>query len=168
MLVRVLGKKDTAAYKLAAETVINCGCILFDDSMYYVDQSVKIDLNIAPLLTEKIPNDVINDARCGTLIFHPSPLPYGRGASSIRWAYKRVEPVTAATWFWADDGLDTGNICEQEVVKILYEMKPKQFYESEILPAMKRTLKRCLNSLSIGLKREIPQVSKYASYDKKL
>ena len=34
--------------------------------------------------------------------------PHGRGASSIKWAYKRKEPVTAATWFWANDGKAAG------------------------------------------------------------
>ena len=102
------------------------------------------------------------------MIFHPSPLPYGRGASSIRWAYRRREPITAATWFWADIGLDTGDICEQEIVKIDYDLQPREFYELDIIPAMRRTLERCLNGLQMGIKRRIPQVEKYATFDLKI
>ena len=104
----------------------------------------------------------------GTLIFHPSPLPYGRGASSIRWAYRRKEPIAAATWFWADNGLDTGDICEQEIIKIDYSLRPREFYEQEIIPAMRRTLERCLNNLQMGIKRRVPQVEKYATFDKRI
>lgn len=87
-------------------------------------------------------------------------------ASKVR-AYKRNEAVTAATWFWADEGLDTGNICEQEIVKIDHTIKPRQFYERDIIPALCRTLERCLSSLRMGLKREIKQQGKYATFDRK-
>lgn len=45
-----------------------------------------VDTAIAPLLTKKVSNEELAKPNLGTLIFHPSPLPYGRGASSIRWA----------------------------------------------------------------------------------
>ena len=112
--------------------------------------------------------EVLKEPLYGTLIFHPSPLPYGRGASSIKWAYKRQEPITAATWFWADNGLDTGDICEQEIIKIDYSARPRDFYERDILPAMERTLVRCLDNIQMGYIRKIPQVESYSSYDKRL
>lgn len=123
---------------------------------------------IAPLLTEKVSDQVLNGPQLGTLIFHPSPLPYGRGTSSIRWAYRRKEPITAATWFWADSGLDTGDIYEQEVIKIDYAASPPDFYEQDIIPARGRTLERCLNDLQRGIKRRVPQVGKYATFDKRI
>ena len=86
----------------------------------------------------------------------------------IRWAYRRQEPITAATWFLADSGLDTGDICEQEIVKIDYDLRPREFYEQEIIPAMQRTLKRCLNDLQKGIKRRVPQIEKYATFDKRI
>lgn len=83
-------------------------------------------------------------------------------------AYKRQEPITAATWFWADNGLDTGDICEQEIIKIDYSARPRDFYERDILPAMERTLVRCLDNIQMGYIRKIPQVESYSSYDKRL
>ena len=107
LVVEIIGKRDCAAYK-AAETIIReCGCKISCGELIP-------DVAVAPLLTQKISENEIARPYHGTLIFHPSPLPYGRGAESIKWAYRRHEPITAATWFWADNGLDTGDICEQE------------------------------------------------------
>lgn len=131
-------------------------------------EGYRCDLAIAPLLTVKVSDEELKEANWGTLIFHPSPLPYGRGASSIKWAYKRGEPITAATWFWADSGYDTGDICEQEIVKIDYGMRPRIFYEQEIIPAMLRTLGRCLDNIEKGVIRRILQIEAYSTYDKKL
>lgn len=68
----------------------------------------------------------------------------------------------------ADSGLDTGDICEQEIVKIDYNLRPREFYEQEIIPAMQRTLKRSLNDLQKGIKRRVPQIEKYATFDKRI
>lgn len=162
MVVKILGSKDTAAYNAAKSIVLSRGCkICSDDCSCY-------HLAIAPLLTEKIPDEALREPLLGTLIFHPSPLPYGRGASSIKWAYRRHEPITAATWFWADNGYDTGDICEQEVVRIDYELRPRDFYEQHVIPAMQRTLERCLNGIKNGSPRRVPQVHEYSSFDKKI
>ena len=119
-------------------------------------------------MTKKISETEIKSAFFGTLIFHPSPLPYGRGASSIRWAYRRKEPITAATWFWATDKLDAGDICEQEIIKIDYTLRPGEFYEKHIIPAMLRTLERCLKGVQMGFQRKVKQIEEYATYDGKI
>jgi formyltetrahydrofolate dehydrogenase len=156
MTVKILGSENTPAYQLAKDVVTRRG---------HTTSNNNVSLAIAPLLTKKLTAEELSKPTLGTLIFHPSPLPYGRGASAIRWAYRRKEPVTAATWFWANEGLDTGDICEQEIVKIDYKKAPRAFYDSDILPAMVRTLERCLNNLEIGIKRSVKQVEKYATYD---
>lgn len=162
MIIKILGNKDSQAYKIAEACVREKGYRVWNES------TGVYDLAIAPLLTEKVSVEVLKEPLYGTLIFHPSPLPYGRGASSIKWAYKRQEPITAATWFWADNGLDTGDICEQEIIKIDYSARPRDFYERDILPAMERTLVRCLDNIQMGYIRKIPQVESYSSYDKRL
>ena len=127
------------------------------------------DLAIAPLLTEKLSFSEISAPLYGTLIFHPSPLPHGRGASSIKWAYKRKEPMTAATWFWANDGkIDSGDICEMEIIKIDYALQPREFYGIHVLPALERTLERALVAIAGGYIRRVPQIEAYSSFDYKL
>lgn len=162
LVVRILGNKETAAYKEAERVIKTMGLAVWNETYFFVDVA------IAPLLTERITDEELQEPNIGTLIFHPSPLPYGRGASSIRWAYRRKEPITAATWFWADSGLDTGDICEQEIVRIDYNLRPRELYELEIIPAMRRTLERCLNDILSGVRRRVPQVEKYSTFDPKI
>ncbi len=162
MTVRILGGEGTAAY-LAAKSVVEGLGHKVDDGRYFA-----VDLAIAPLLTRIIPAVELEEPVHGTLVFHPSPLPYGRGASAIKWAYRRGEPVTAATWFWADSGLDTGDICEQEIVKIDHGVRPREFYERDVIPAMTRTLARALGDIARGRIRRIPQVEQHATYDSKI
>ncbi|MDR0830342.1 MAG: formyl transferase [Prevotellaceae bacterium] len=159
MKIKVLGDNYAPAVQQARELVRRVGHKTVDSGA---------DLAIAPLLTQKISAEEIKEPLFGTLIFHPSPLPYGRGASAIKWAYRRKEPITAATWFWANERLDAGDICEQEVIKIDYDLTPREFYEKHVIPAMLRTLERCLNAVSIGFQRKIKQVENYASYDGKI
>lgn len=161
MIVRIYGSENTAAYGAAKALIGRLGHTV-------TDVTCMADLAIAPLLTEILPAEVLGVPVYGTLIFHPSPLPYGRGASAIKYAYKRQEAITAATWFWADSGIDTGDICEQEIVKIDYSLRPREFYEQDILPAMLRTLERALKDIAEGHVRKVPQVEKYSTYDRKL
>ena len=121
MIVDILGDKNTNAYIKAEELVKLLGHTVTDGKHFMKHVA------IAPLLTEKISNEQLAEPLYGTLIFHPSPLPYGRGSKSIRMAYKRNEPVTAATWFWANQRYDAGDICEQEIIKIDYSLSPREF-----------------------------------------
>lgn len=161
MKVEVLGNSGEMANKAAISLVKRMGIEI-------VENSNDADVVIAPLLNVKLSEEQIMKPKFGTLIFHPSPLPYGRGASAIKWAYKRQEPITAATWFWADKGLDTGDICEQEIIRIDYNLRPRDFYALHVIPAMLRTLARALKELAKGNKRCVPQVEMYSSYDKRL
>lgn len=161
MKIKILGDKNAPAVLASHKLVQQLGHRI-------VGGDGAVDLAIAPLLTTKLSDEELYAPLIGTLIFHPSPLPYGRGASAIRWAYRRKEPITAATWFWANGHLDAGDICEQEVVKIDYSLSPCEFYHTHIVPAMLRTLERSLNALSIGLKRQVKQIEEYASYDRRI
>jgi len=158
MKIKVLGDRYVPAVQLASQTICKSGHKI-------VAGGADADLAVAPLLTVKISKTEICAPLFGTLIFHPSPLPYGRGANSIRWAYRRREPITAATWFWANERLDAGDICEQEIIKIDYTLPPREFYERHIIPAMLRTLERCLNGVSMGFQRKVEQIEEYATYD---
>lgn len=83
---KILGAAETVAYNAAQELVRKFGCKT-------VESLPLADVAIAPLLTEKLSEEEVNAPRFGTLVFHPSPLPHGRGASAIKWAYKRKEPI---------------------------------------------------------------------------
>lgn len=161
MVIKILGERDTPAFKTSDALIRRMGHVVHNNNYFYCD------LAVAPLLTKKLTDWELLEPIKGTLIFHPSPLPYGRGPSAIKWAYSRKEPITAATWFWANSEYDGGDICEMEILAIDHSMRPKDYYESHILPALERTLQRCLIGISKGFQRRIPQVAAYATYDTK-
>jgi len=159
MVVKILGDENTPAYQAAERLINRLGFTAAGEAPLYTDVA------IAPLLTRILPEGEIEKPAYGTLIFHPSPLPFGRGASAIKHAYRRKDAITAATWFWADKGIDTGDICEQEIIKVDYGVRPRDFYTNDVLPAMIRTLERALLNLSRGIVRRVPQIEKYSTYD---
>jgi len=159
MRINILGEPGTPAY-------VACHYLIVERNHYVTTD--RPHLAIAPLLHRILALSEINEPELGTLIFHPSPLPYGQGASAIKFAYNRKEPITAATWFWASSGIDSGDICEQEIIGINHTQRPREFYDQHIIPAMVRTLDRVLEEIERGYIRRIPQVHEYATYDKKL
>lgn len=162
MIVKVYGDFATPAVAASIDLCKRLGHAIYDPSYYYCD------LAIAPLLTRKLTPGELSEPVYGVLLFHPSPLPYGRGASAIRHAYRRHEPITAASWIWATGELDAGDICEQEILKIDYLLSPRDYYAAHVIPALLRTLERCLNDVSRGFMHRVPQRPEYSSYDLRL
>jgi methionyl-tRNA formyltransferase len=126
------------------------------------------DLAVAPLLTEILTMDAINAPRVGTLVFHPSLLPRHRGADAIKWAFKLGETYTGVTWFWPDAGIDTGDICEQDVLAILPGETPRDFYARAVIPAAVRTLARAIEGVAAGRPRRVPQQREHGTYEPRI
>ncbi|MBP2638276.1 MAG: hypothetical protein H6Q72_4183 [Firmicutes bacterium] len=158
--IYIYGDRSLPVIQECKKTVEEFGAII-------VDETCKADLAIAPLLTQKLSSREIRLPKLGTLIFHPSLLPRHRGPDAIRWAFALGEKYSGVTWFWADEGLDTGDICEQEVLAIREGEKPRAFYSRAVIPAATRTLKRVLQLLSRGVIRRVPQLHEDATYEYK-
>lgn len=126
----------------------------------------EADIAIAPLLQKIIREHEINTPKFGTLIFHPSLLPRHRGSDAIKWTYRMGEKYTGVTWFWADEGIDTGPICEMEVLSIKEGEKPGEFYFRAVIPAAVRLLQFILSDLKAGIIRKRPQIEENATYEK--
>ena len=101
----------------------------------------------------------------GTLIFHPSILPYHRGPDAIRWAVLSGERVSGVTWFWCDDGLDTGPICEQEPVLLMPGESPGRAYHTRFVPAGVRAFKRAVDGCLNGYPRRVKQEAGLGTYE---
>ncbi|MCL2563131.1 MAG: hypothetical protein FWE08_03750 [Oscillospiraceae bacterium] len=128
----------------------------------------KADLAIAPLLTTFLATEEILMPRMGTLVFHPSLLPRHRGGDAIKWAFKLGEAYSGVTWFWPDEGIDSGDICEQEVVGILPGESPREFYQRAVIPAAVRSLGRALEGVASGMPRRVPQQLEHGSYEPRI
>ena len=121
--------------------------------------------SLAPCWKKKIPAAELAAPIHGVLVFHPSALPYGRGPDAIRWSAQRGERVSAATWFWADAGLDTGPICAQELVVLSPDESPGRAYHTRFVPAGIWALARALAGIAAGSPRRAFQDHRLASYD---
>jgi len=120
---------------------------------------------IATKLLKIIPREQWAAPELGTLIFHPSVLPYHRGPDAIRWAVLGGERVSGVTWFWAEDGLDTGPICEQEAVLLDPKESPRRAYHTRFIPAGIRALERAVWEIFRDRPRRVPQEPVLASYE---
>lgn len=147
-----------------APIVDACAAVLPEGSIR-VPSLEAADVAVASLLRRKLPASELAAPRLGVLIFHPSLLPVHRGRDAIKWAFRLGERYTGATWFWADGGLDTGDICEQEPLLIRPGESPREFYERAAVPAAARMLKLILLDLLAGVVRRRPQIAENATFE---
>jgi methionyl-tRNA formyltransferase len=120
---------------------------------------------LAPLLKRVLSHYEWSAPTLGTLIFHPSILPYHRGPDAIRWAYQLGEHVSGVTWFWCDFGLDAGPVCEQEPVVMKIGESPGRAYHTRFVPAGLRALERAVAGIRAGNPRSVPQDLSLGSYE---
>lgn len=120
---------------------------------------------VAPKLTKVLSRHDWSAPLLGTLIFHPSILPYHRGPDAIRWAVLSGERVSGVTWFWCDEGLDTGPICEQEPVLLNLSESPGRAYHTRFVPAGVRAFERAVKGVLIGDPRRVKQEAGLGTYE---
>ena len=120
------------------------------------------DVALAPLLTRKLS---AAELETPTLVFHPSLLPRHRGRDAIKWAFRLGELYTGATWFWANDQYDAGDICEQTVLEFVPGESPREFYERAVAPAAIWLLRFAVEDLRRGHVRRRPQREAAATYE---
>ena len=65
-----------------------------------------------------LPACILSIPRYGVVGFHPAELPNNRGRHPIIWALCLGLEYTASTFFFMDEGADTGDIIAQEKIKI--------------------------------------------------
>ena len=152
---------DTAA----TQPIIGACMDLLENDHQIMTDIDNADLAIAPLLATILTMDEVQTPKLGTLVFHPSLLPRHRGADAIKWAFKLGETYTGVTWFWPDAGIDTGDICEQEVVAIRPGETPREFYTRAVIPAAVRTLARAIDGIASGRPHRVPQQLEHGSYE---
>lgn len=140
-----------------------CHAILTEHCEIVRDNFEGHDLIVCPDYDNLIPAAEIEAAKYGALIFHPSPLPRMRGRDAIKRQYRAGDKVGGGTWFWAGDGIDNGDVCEQECCLIDPTIRPREYYEKVIVPIMERGLRRAVAGLLNGGARRVPQIQRLNS-----
>lgn len=65
-----------------------------------------------------IPKEILEIPRLGCINVHGSLLPKYRGAAPIQWAVLNGDKETGVTTMFMDEGMDTGDMIEKEIVEI--------------------------------------------------
>ena len=76
-------------------------------------------LGIVCGVSELIQQELLTLPPLGFIGMHPTMLPQGRGRAPIPWAIILGLKETGVTWFYADPGVDTGDILIQHTVPVL-------------------------------------------------
>ena len=67
-----------------------------------------------------IKQELLNSSPLGVIGYHPAELPQNRGRHPLIWALVLGLKRTASTFFFMDNGADTGDIISQEPIEILH------------------------------------------------
>ncbi|XP_068109179.1 cytosolic 10-formyltetrahydrofolate dehydrogenase [Hyperolius riggenbachi] len=128
-------------------------------------KSLEAELNVLPFCSQFIPMEVIDAPKNGSIIYHPSILPRHRGASAINWTLMQGDKIGGFTIFWADDGLDTGDILLQRECDVLPDDTVNTLYNRFLFPEGVKGMVEAVRLIAQGTAPKIPQPAEGATYD---
>lgn len=88
--------------------------------------------------SQLIKKQLLELAPMGVVGFHPSLLPKNRGRHPIVWALALGLKKTGSTFFFMDEGADSGDILSQKEVSIDYEDDAESLYKKITLTALEQ------------------------------
>ncbi|XP_059017950.1 cytosolic 10-formyltetrahydrofolate dehydrogenase isoform X3 [Mustela lutreola] len=128
-------------------------------------QALGAELNVLPFCSQFIPMEVINAPHHGSIIYHPSLLPRHRGASAINWTLIHGDKKGGFTIFWADDGLDTGDLLLQKECEILPDDTVSTLYNRFLFPEGIKGMVQAVRLIAEGKAPRLPQPEEGATYE---
>jgi methionyl-tRNA formyltransferase len=142
-------------------------CVTFrninDDEIVEQVREWQPDLMFVVGLSQLVREDLMAIPKLGSVGFHPTFLPAGRGRAPLAWLTLDNGPG-AASFFLIDDGIDSGPIFVQEP----FEITPEDYAGDvglKLLDAMTRALDRWLPELLAGKWDPKPQSEALATYN---
>ena len=99
------------------KSVINCEKYLVTHNDFNCLKTIKPDLVFFIGWSEIVPKEIINTYTC--ICLHPSKLPKYRGGSPIQHQIINGETESSVSFFIMDNGIDTGDIIEQNDFSLL-------------------------------------------------
>ena len=114
-----------------------------------------------------ISKEIFQIPRLGTISFHPTPLPKGRGPSPIINSILEGWKESAVTMFYVDEGTDSGDIIDQSFFKIEEEDYAYDVYK-KCIKASRELIKRNISNVLYETSSRHPQDDDNATYLKKL
>ena len=116
--------------------------------------------------SQLIKEDILKIPHLGVIGYHPAELPKNRGRHPIIWALALGLKKTASTFFYIDEGADTGNLIDQRIVLIEEDDDAKALYSKLIVQA-KKQLKDILPIINNKNYHGTPQDDSLSNYWRK-
>jgi methionyl-tRNA formyltransferase len=85
-----------------------------------------------------IKKDILNLCPLGVIGFHPALLPYNRGRHPLIWAKVLGLNKSGTSFFFMDEGADTGDLLDQKEFQILFEDTASTIYQKMIDNALEQ------------------------------
>src|SRR5258705_7091327 len=136
-----------------------------NDAAYEHFQTLGADLAILAFVTLIVPERILYAPRYKSICFHPSLLPRHRGASGINWAIIQGDAETGVTWFWPDQGIDTGPILFQKSVPISEKDTVVSIYFNTLFPMGIDAMIEAVDLINSGNPPSIVQDEGKATYE---
>jgi methionyl-tRNA formyltransferase len=108
-----------------------------NDSLGWI-KNCKPDIIFCFGWSNLIKDELLNLAPMGIVGFHPAYLPKNRGRHPLIWALVLGLKKSASTFFFMDDGADSGDILSQKEFNILYEDDANSLYQKVINVALEQ------------------------------
>ncbi len=91
-------------------------------------KNLKPDIIFCLGLSQIIGSDILSIPAKGVVGYHPALLPANRGRHPIIWAIALGLKETGSTFFFMDDGADSGDIISQKKIEISYSDNAEKLY----------------------------------------
>jgi methionyl-tRNA formyltransferase len=128
-------------------------------------RALKPDLQVMAFVTLFVPEDFLNIPTHGSIQYHPSLLPAGRGPSAINWPIIKGETETGLSIFWPDNGLDTGDVLLQKKTSIGPKDTLGTVYFDRLFPMGVEAMLEAVNLVKAGKAPRIKQDESRATYE---
>ncbi|MXQ50995.1 methionyl-tRNA formyltransferase [Salinicoccus hispanicus] len=114
-------------------------------------------------ISQLIKEDIINAAARGVIGYHPTALPKYRGRAALPWLVILGEQESKSSLFFIDEGMDSGDIIDQETYLIGDNDYAHDVYHASN-EALERMLERVLEKLKNDAVEATPQNEDEATY----
>jgi methionyl-tRNA formyltransferase len=128
-------------------------------------KAMKPDLQVMAFVTLFVPEEFLNIPTHGSIQYHPSLLPLGRGASAINWPIIQGEKETGLSIFWPDNGLDTGAVLLQRKTPISDTDTLGSVYFDRLFPMGVEAMMESIDLVKKGKAPKIVQDESLATYE---
>ncbi len=128
-------------------------------------RALKPDLQVMAFVTLFVPEDFLNIPTHGSIQYHPSLLPAGRGPSAINWPIIAGASECGLSIFWPDNGLDTGDVLLQKRTPIGPDDSLGTVYFDRLFPMGVEAMLEAIDLVKAGKAPRIKQDEALATYE---